>query len=105
MGSLEDIDFSHIMTLLSQQWLLALVEYFPQLRHHVPAVNALFHTTYDSKTRCPITRKMSVQPLGTNSEHELETHGMHCALDDFASQMGLTAEDSIGFHSGFEVMA
>ncbi|KAJ7598417.1 hypothetical protein C8J56DRAFT_1039291 [Mycena floridula] len=38
----------------------------------------------------PEGRRTEVQPLGTNSEKEIETKGMHRCIVDFSQQMGIT---------------
>jgi hypothetical protein len=85
-----DIDFSHISTLVTLHWVHALIEYIPQLSKYASPLSKLFRQAYQTKRCSPLSRKTSVQPLGTNGEQEVETHGMHRALLDFAAQEGLT---------------
>ncbi|PBK85961.1 hypothetical protein ARMGADRAFT_905093, partial [Armillaria gallica] len=48
-----------------------------------------------SKHRMQPGLKMLVQPLGTNSEHEIETKGMRQCLLDFDGQMGIKGGGNI----------
>ncbi|KIM79541.1 hypothetical protein PILCRDRAFT_10365 [Piloderma croceum F 1598] len=84
-----DIDWVHIQNVMGLHWARVLVEYVPQLQHLQKELSVRFRS---SPMR--VGRKTIVQPLGTNSEREVENQGMMRAILDFENQMGIGAESS-----------
>ena len=74
-----------------------LVSFVPQLAHLQPEVSRAFHSPPIAKWRMHSGRKTWVQPLGMNSELEIQTQGMHRAILDFEGQMGITEDSASRF--------
>ncbi|PBK64863.1 hypothetical protein ARMSODRAFT_892428 [Armillaria solidipes] len=84
-----DIDWKHINYTTSLHFVRILCEFVPQLNHLCPKISDIFRSAPVSKHRMRPGRKTLVQPLGTNSEREIETKGMKQCLLDFDGQMGI----------------
>ncbi|THU92216.1 hypothetical protein K435DRAFT_840650 [Dendrothele bispora CBS 962.96] len=50
--------------------------------------------------RLPADRLTQIQPLGTNSEREVETQGMKRCIEDFDEQIGFTSDDLVEWVGG-----
>ncbi|KAJ7027286.1 hypothetical protein C8F04DRAFT_1212422 [Mycena alexandri] len=72
-------------------WLSALAQFAPELEHLLPLILNLFRTKL-AKHRMREGRKTPVQPLSTNSEHELTAQGLERAIYDFDGQIGIETE-------------
>jgi hypothetical protein len=89
-----DIDWVHIQNVMGLHWARVLVEYVPQLQHLQKELSVRFRSSPIAKHPMRVGRKTVVQPLGTNSEREVENQGMMRAILDFENQMGIGAESS-----------
>ncbi|KAJ7767773.1 hypothetical protein B0H16DRAFT_1673616 [Mycena metata] len=87
----DDIDWDHVGGVIQLHWLSALAEFAPELEHLLPLISNLFRTTF-AKHRMREGRKTPVQPLSTNSEHELTSQGLERAIYDFDGQIGIERE-------------
>ncbi|THU84431.1 hypothetical protein K435DRAFT_870254 [Dendrothele bispora CBS 962.96] len=67
-----------------------LVEYIPSLKFHSNSISERFRTHPIAIHRIPDDRRTKIQPLGTNSEQEVEIHGMKRCIEDFDGQIGFT---------------
>jgi hypothetical protein len=85
----DDIEWNHIYSITVLHWVRVLVNYIPQLNSLITEVSTRFRSPPIAKHRMREGRRTVVQPLGTNGEREIETHGMARALRDFDTQMGL----------------
>ncbi|KAJ7157224.1 hypothetical protein C8R46DRAFT_1165604 [Mycena filopes] len=84
-----DIDWKYIHKLTAIIWVRILVHFIPQLAHLRAEVAALLRSAAMTKRCLPKDRVTVMQPVGTNTEHSTETHGMMRALLDFFAQLGL----------------
>ncbi|KAJ7738954.1 hypothetical protein B0H16DRAFT_1694642 [Mycena metata] len=87
----DDIDWDHVGGVIQLHWLSALAEFAPELEHLLPLISNLFRTTF-AKHPMRDGRKTPVQPLSTNSEHELTSQGLERAIYDFDGQIGIERE-------------
>ncbi|KAK6987804.1 hypothetical protein R3P38DRAFT_2574293 [Favolaschia claudopus] len=83
----KSIDWAHNDQILELHFVRILVEFIPLLNHYSSVVSARFRTML-AKHRIPV-HKSVLQPLGTNTEREVENKGMYNALLDFDKQMGV----------------
>lgn len=84
----DDIDWDYIFELTALQWVRIVVNFHPGLAYLRKEVAAALVSERMTKLRLR-NRKSVIQPLGTNGEREVETHGMMRAMLDFEGQMGL----------------
>ncbi|KAJ7731018.1 hypothetical protein B0H16DRAFT_1893426 [Mycena metata] len=87
----DNIDWDHVGGVIQLHWLSALAEFAPELEHLLPLISNLFRTTF-AKHPMREGRKTPVQPLSTNSEHELTSQGLERAIYDFDGQIGIERE-------------
>lgn len=85
----DDIDWKHVGDVQALHWVRVLVGFIPELQDLKKEVSACFRGEGIAIHRMRDGRKTTVQPLGTNGEKEVETHGMMRAELDFEAQMGL----------------
>jgi len=87
-----DIDWQHLRTVQALRWVRVLAGYIPELNFMSAEISSRFRLPPLAKHRMREGRKTMVQPLGTNTEREIETQGMARAILDFDEQMGLGPE-------------
>ncbi|THU93721.1 hypothetical protein K435DRAFT_799463 [Dendrothele bispora CBS 962.96] len=80
-----NIHWNHISAIQELHVLRVLLRFVPSLNSLEKQVTEYFRTTYAIHRMCE-GWKTKLVPLGTNSEHEIETEGMKCAIHDFLSQ-------------------
>ena len=85
----QSIDWAHNQSIFEHHFVRVLAEYTPQLNHLTPEISSRFRTAPLAKYRLRENRTTHVQPVGTNTEREIETQGMARALVDFDQQMGI----------------
>ncbi|THU99818.1 hypothetical protein K435DRAFT_794635 [Dendrothele bispora CBS 962.96] len=96
----DNINWNHISAIQELHVLRVLLQFVPSLNSLEKHVTESFRTTY-AIHRMREGRKTKLVPLGTNSEHEIETEGMKCAIHDFLSQSGWQPEYSSKFIAWF----
>lgn len=74
----------------------ALAKHTPELTYLLAEISKVFRSEEIAIHRLRDGRKSEIQPLGTNSENEMETKGMFNCLRDFETQMGYTLENMKG---------
>jgi hypothetical protein len=92
--SLDDsINWCHAADIQALHFAHILASYVPQLSDLSKPISSLFHSDLYAKHQMRDDHGRTViQPLGTNSEKEVEMAGMMRALVDFQMQMGITAD-------------
>ncbi|KAJ8087622.1 hypothetical protein PM082_006455 [Marasmius tenuissimus] len=90
----ESIDWTHIHGIQALHALRTLCHFTPCLNPMLKLISERFRSREDGYAihRMRDGRKTAVQPLGTNSEKEMETSGMIQCLDDFFKQSGAKPE-------------
>ncbi|THU84295.1 hypothetical protein K435DRAFT_806819 [Dendrothele bispora CBS 962.96] len=68
-----------------------LVDAIPFLHSYSKVISDRFRTAPIAIHRIPEDRQTKIQPLGTNSEREVEIHGLKHCIEDFDEQIGFTA--------------
>ncbi|KAK7450181.1 hypothetical protein VKT23_013064 [Stygiomarasmius scandens] len=99
----QDIDSPRMHLVLALHFLRALVDYVPCLDGYHSDLSQEFRSKPVAIRRMEKGRKTEVQPLGTNSEREMETQGMKQAILDFDKQKGLKPElfkDLLDWYTG-----
>ncbi|KAL0563870.1 hypothetical protein V5O48_018192, partial [Marasmius crinis-equi] len=93
IGLFNDINWTHIRGIQGLHALRTLCHFAPPLSHYLKLVSECFRSPSQFAIhRMRDGRKTKVQPLGTNSEKEMETSGMASCLHDFFSQSGVKPE-------------
>ncbi|KAG6906503.1 hypothetical protein DXG01_013606 [Tephrocybe rancida] len=85
----ESIDWAHLTEIQALHCVRILAGYIEELAGLQKDILDLFRGDGIAKHRMREGQKMVVQPLGTNTEKEVETQGMLHAMLDFEKQMGL----------------
>ncbi|KAI0362305.1 hypothetical protein OH77DRAFT_1377558, partial [Trametes cingulata] len=89
----EMIDFAHLETSMTLQWLQVLVNYVPALAPYKPAVAALVRTD-GTKMAAPCSiKKTPIHPLKTVAKNEAVTTELRDAVADFLEQIGQQEKD------------
>ncbi|KAJ8089852.1 hypothetical protein PM082_018428 [Marasmius tenuissimus] len=88
----QDIDTAHLRKVGALHILRALISFEPKLQDLAPDVSKRFRTAPIAKHRMRDGWKTEIQPLGCNSEREVETQGILRAIHDFAQQIGVTGD-------------
>ncbi|KAI0040280.1 hypothetical protein FA95DRAFT_1611919 [Auriscalpium vulgare] len=86
------IDYEHLDTVASLQWLDTIVTYIPQLAHYKSDVIELFQTE-GSKRIVSSDRPLDAYPLSTNGKNESLVAELKDTLLDFFKQLGQSEED------------
>ncbi|KAJ7845025.1 hypothetical protein B0H14DRAFT_2584918 [Mycena olivaceomarginata] len=89
---LASIDWEHNYSVADLHFVRILADFIPHLNHLSTEISTRFRTTLAKRRVAPV--KTVLQPLGTNSEREVENKGMQSALLDFDKQMGVEPEKS-----------
>ncbi|KAJ7870106.1 hypothetical protein B0H14DRAFT_3440329 [Mycena olivaceomarginata] len=90
---LASIDWAHNYSVADLHFVRVLADFIPQLYHLSTEISTRFRTALAKRRVAPT--KTVLQPLGTNSEREVENKGMpQSALLDFDKQMGVEPEKS-----------
>ncbi|THU76265.1 hypothetical protein K435DRAFT_705186 [Dendrothele bispora CBS 962.96] len=87
----EHIDFSNHQDSQALYVVKALVDYIPPLMSYSKPISNRFCSPPIAVHHIPEDRQTTIQPLGTNSEREVEIHGLKRCIEDFDSQIGFTA--------------
>ncbi|KAJ7308761.1 hypothetical protein DFH08DRAFT_927373 [Mycena albidolilacea] len=82
---LASIDWEHNYSVADLHFVRILADFIPHLNHLSTEISTRFRTTLAKRRVAPV--KTVLQPLGTNSEREVENKGMQSALLDFDKQM------------------
>ncbi|THU81189.1 hypothetical protein K435DRAFT_694087 [Dendrothele bispora CBS 962.96] len=96
----ERINWSHHHESLKLYIVKTLAEEVPELQHLLEKIFDRFRTAPIAIHRIPASRQTQIQPLGTNSERELESQGMKRCIADFDSQIGFEGEDLLEWVGG-----
>ncbi|KAJ8090936.1 hypothetical protein PM082_024860 [Marasmius tenuissimus] len=89
----KSINWSHIRGIQALHSLRTLCHFVPPLSHYLQSISERLRSPGGFAIhRMRDGRKTRVQPLGTNSEKEMETAGMTRCLHDFFSQSGIQPE-------------
>ncbi|TRM62009.1 hypothetical protein BD626DRAFT_362119, partial [Schizophyllum amplum] len=84
------IDHDHIATVLTLEFLRALTQHIPELRHLAPAVSDLYKT---KAAKIPLEpRRTTVRPLGSASKNEMYYTELRDFLLDMFEQTGQNSE-------------
>ncbi|KAJ7874042.1 hypothetical protein B0H14DRAFT_2569452 [Mycena olivaceomarginata] len=89
---LASIDWAHNYSVADLHFVRVVADFIPQLYHLSTEISTRFRTALAKRRVAPT--KTVLQPLGTNSEREVENKGMQSALLDFDKQMGVEPEKS-----------
>ncbi|KAI0042004.1 hypothetical protein FA95DRAFT_1598679 [Auriscalpium vulgare] len=89
---LDMIDYEHLDTVASLQWLDTIVSHIPQLAHYKADVIELFQTE-GAKRIVPGDRRSNAYPLSTNGKNESLVAELKDTLVDFFEQLGQSEED------------
>jgi hypothetical protein len=82
-----NIDWNHVNNVADMHFVRVLADYSPHLHHLSSEISNRFRTTLAKYRLNP--DKTVLQPLGTNSERELENKGYQSGFFDFDQQMGI----------------
>ncbi|KAJ7183909.1 hypothetical protein C8R46DRAFT_1159212 [Mycena filopes] len=91
-----DIDWTHVDGVIQLHWISALVEFAPELNFLLPEISLLFRTEYAKHRMREGREPTPLQPLSTNSEHELTAQGMERGIDDFDVQSAVETKIDLG---------
>jgi hypothetical protein len=87
------INWTHNQAVACLHFVRVLAEFVPELTLRAQ-ITTRFRTAPTAKHLLPEDRKTINQPIGTNTEHELELKGMRAAFSDFDPQLGVEPEKS-----------
>jgi hypothetical protein len=91
-----DIDWDHIKNVMALHWVQVPVKFILQLHPFQKELSARFRYAPIVRHHMRPGQKTAVQPLGTNSEREVENEGMLRTVKDFEKQTGQDGESSKG---------
>ncbi|KAJ7712475.1 hypothetical protein B0H14DRAFT_3171882 [Mycena olivaceomarginata] len=85
------IDWEHMDNITDLHFVRVIANFSPHLNHLSSQVSARFRTTLAKHRLEP--RKTRLQPLGTNTEQQMENKGYQAGFRDFDKQMGIEPEN------------
>ncbi|KAJ7742234.1 hypothetical protein B0H16DRAFT_1728188 [Mycena metata] len=88
----QSINWNHVDAITELHYARVLAAFIPHLNHLSPEISARFRTTLALHRLNP--HKTILQPLGTNSEHQIENKEYQEGFFDFDRQMGVEPEKS-----------